>query len=145
MEKDPETKLPKKQTIYCIDILFSSYDITKVYSEVNLRDKMKTFLIDKVNDKIFILFKTKNSAGYIDHIIKILELKSSSLIQELRVSDTDLVGRLKSDIYTFENGYIYYNNTVVKIRYDLLDKRDSLLTSDQVFDSYPDIFHLKED
>jgi hypothetical protein len=45
----------------------------------------------------------------------------------------------------FENGCIYFNNTVVKIRYDLLDKRDALLTSDQVFDSYPDIFNIDED
>jgi hypothetical protein len=87
VDKDPETKLPRKQTIYCIDVLFSSYEVSKVYAEINLRDKMKTFLIDKVNNKMFILFKTKNTAGYVDHVFKILELDSSSLMQELRISD----------------------------------------------------------
>ena len=31
---------------------------------------------------------------------------------------------------------------MIKIRYDLLDKRDSMLNSDQVFDKYPDIFKI---
>jgi hypothetical protein len=81
---------------------------------------------------MIILFKAINSAGYVDHILKILELKSTILIQELRIDDEELVGRLKSDIFTFEDGHLYYNNTVIKIRYDLLDKRDSLLTADQI-------------
>lgn len=48
VEKDPmtKTKIIKKQMIYRVDILFSSYDVNKVYSEVNMRDKMKTFLVD---------------------------------------------------------------------------------------------------
>ena len=41
-----KTKIIKKQMIYRVDILFSSYDVNKVYSEVNMRDKMKTFLVD---------------------------------------------------------------------------------------------------
>lgn len=31
-----------------------------------------------------------------------------------------LVGRLLSGLYTFVNGHIYFNNNVIKIRYDLL-------------------------
>jgi len=47
-------------------------------------------------------------------------------------------------MFTFKDGFIYYNNTVIKIRYDLIDKQDSLLTSDQVFDKYPSIFKINE-
>lgn len=81
VEKDEETKRPKKQFIKRIDILFSSFDIIKVYAEINLRDKMKTFLVDHSNNKLFIMFKAKNTSGYVDHVLKILELDSTNLIQ----------------------------------------------------------------
>lgn len=58
--------------------------------------------------------------------------------------DENLIGRLKSDCFTFTSGNIYFNNSVVKIRYDLLDKRDSMLTADQVFDFYDDVLNLDE-
>lgn len=37
------------------------------------------------------------------------------------VSFRPLIGRLESGLYTFVDGHIYYNNNVIKIRYDLLE------------------------
>ena len=58
------------------------------------------------------------------------------------MDDKELIGRIKSELLTFTNGFIYFNNTVVKIRYDLINANDSLLTANQIFDIYEDVFDL---
>jgi hypothetical protein len=86
------------------------------------------------------MFKKVNLGGFKEHTLKIFELKTYHLIQVLDIRDEDMIGRIKSDLFTFTEGNIYFNNCMIKIRYDLLDKNDSMLTADQVFDFYPDIF-----
>ena len=57
-----------------------------------------------------------------------------------------MIGRVKSDLFTFTNGYIYYNNCVVKIRYDVLDEPENfLITEDQLFDTFNGIFLQEPD
>jgi hypothetical protein len=114
--------------------------MSKVYHETNTRDKMKTFFIDPYKNKLFILYKKLSFTGLKNHHMKILELDTCNLIQELSLSNTQMIGRIKSDLFTFTDGFIYWNNNMIKIRYDLLDKKDLMLTCDQVFDFYPDIF-----
>jgi len=53
------------------------------------------------------------------------------------------LGRLLSGLYTFVDGHIYYNNNVIKIRYDLIESFDShRYKENEVFDYYFDIFEL---
>jgi len=44
-------------------------------------------------------------------------------------------------------GHIYYNNKVIKIRYDLLDEKQTKfdLEEDQVFDHYSDVLYIDPD
>lgn len=44
---------------------------------------------------------------------------------QLMINDEELIGRLLSGLYTFVDGHIYYNNNVIKIRYDLLSDLES--------------------
>jgi len=39
----------------------------------------------------------------------------------MQVKSPEIIGRLKSNLYNFVGGHIYYNNKVIKIRYDLLE------------------------
>jgi len=39
----------------------------------------------------------------------------------MRIKNPEIIGRLKTNLYNFVGGHIYYNNKVIKIRYDLLD------------------------
>ena len=42
-----------------------------------------------------------------------------------------------SDLYTFEDGYIYYKNNVIKIRHDLINSAESEKYSENdIFDYY---------
>ena len=55
------------------------------------------------------------------------------------------MGILKSGLYTYVNGHIYYNNNAIKIRYDLIGKNgDQNLKENEIFDYYVDIIPLKE-
>ena len=60
---------------------------------------------------------------------------------ESLIKQKSLIGRLASGMYTFVDGHIYYNNNVIKIRYDILDKPHSQkYTEFEIFDFYFDIF-----
>jgi hypothetical protein len=50
-----------------------------------------------------------------------IDLKEGTLLYDLEIKDPFLIGRLKSGLYTFNDGHIYYNNSVIKIRYDLIN------------------------
>jgi len=63
-----------------------------------------------------------------------------------------LIGKLESGLYTFVDGHIYYNNNVIKIRYDLIDQEiesglgegdKSKYKENEIFDYYFDIFDMK--
>ena len=62
---------------------------------------------------------------------------------EIRIQSEQLIGRLLSGLYTFVDGHIYYNNNVIKIRYDLMTSKTAhKYTEEELFDSYFDIFKL---
>jgi hypothetical protein len=53
-----------------------------------------------------------------------------------------LIGRLESGLYTFVDGHIYYNNNVIKIRYDLFNNSGINYKENEIFDYYFEIFEL---
>ena len=67
------------------------------------------------------------------------------ILFESTIQDKPLIGRLASGMYTFVDGHIYYNNNVIKIRYDILNHpHSSKYTETDIFDFYYNIFQLKE-
>lgn len=75
--------------------------------------------------------------------LKIFDLLKNETIYELDISNQELIGRLTSGLYTFVKGHIYYNNNVIKIRYELFDGRDIVPSEDEVFDQYDNVFNLE--
>lgn len=62
-----------------------------------------------------------------------------------KVTNQELIGRIKSGLFNFINGHIYFNNRVIKCRYDLLEKKGlKELEEDQVFDYFENILLLNE-
>lgn len=43
---------------------------------------------------------------------------------ECHLHNEALIGRLSIGMYTFTNGHIYFGNTVIKIRYDLIENNE---------------------
>jgi hypothetical protein len=51
---------------------------------------------------------------------KIFDMNKNVMEADVRLTNEELIGRLLSGLYTFVDGHIYFNNNVIKIRYDLL-------------------------
>ena len=51
--------------------------------------------------------------------LKLFDLESNKTAFEIELHNEILIGRLISGLCTVINGHIYYNNNLVKIRYDL--------------------------
>ena len=59
--------------------------------------------------------------------------------------DDELIGRLLSGLYTFVDGHIYYNNNVIKIRFDILSQSRNIqdFNEFEIFDYYRDVIKLE--
>lgn len=67
------------------------------------------------------------------------------MLFDLPIKNLSLIGRLKSGLYTFVDGHIYFNNEVIKIRYDLIESANNQTYKEtELFDFYNDIFILGE-
>jgi hypothetical protein len=68
------------------------------------------------------------------------------VIYDALVDNRDLLGRIMSMTYVFVDGYIYYNNDVIKIRYDFIRDAEILrdVIEEDIFDYYQDIILLGE-
>ena len=71
----------------------------------------------------------------------IVETNSQKTIYSGDVSNPELLGRLKSQTFAISKGHIYYNNQLIKIRYDLLSPD---ICEHDVFDYYENILDLNE-
>lgn len=63
------------------------------------------------------------------------------------VKDEWLIGRLKNMRFIFNDGHLYYNNHVIKIRYDLVKNNSThrALNEYELFDYYFNILNFKKD
>ena len=68
----------------------------------------------------------KNNKNKRDKFISIYDIDSNFMIYSKQTQDMELIGRLKSNLYIFLDGHIYYGNKVIKIRYDEISKNISL-------------------
>lgn len=75
---------------------------------------------------------------------KIFDLESQEIEFETIIYDKELSGRLESGMYTFVGGHYYYNNNVIKIRYDLiLNNRNIQYAAEDILTTYKNCFILE--
>ena len=75
------------------------------------------------HSKVIMLLKSVKRGGSRQkkvNKVKIYDYLGEKVLWNGVVSGEELVGRLKSGLYTLVDGHIFYNNCVIKIRYDLL-------------------------
>ena len=78
--------------------------------------------------------------GY-NNKITLFDLTNKRIIFEMIVTNSELHGRLESGLYVIIDGHIYYKNKIIKIRYDLIEKKQGMhLSEEEVFDYYDNIF-----
>jgi len=129
-----------------VDVYFRYSQCEAILSESSVKEEIIAFNIDQDTLRIFLLAETfnDNSNSFDTKIFKIYCLKKRGFIFEVKIKDEPLIQRLKSGLYTLIDGHIYFNNNVIKLRYDRMNKKDShILVEDEVFDFYYGIFQLK--
>jgi len=85
----------------------------------------------------------KNHEEKRDKFVTLFDFENEKILYHIRVTNREIIGRLKSNLYNFVEGHIYYGNKVIKIRYDQIDKSGvKALKEDQLFDYYENILSL---
>jgi len=90
-----------------------------------------------------ILTGIKNQKNKRDKFFTLYDIDTERILYSLQITNREIIGRLKSNLYNFTDGHIYYGNKVIKIRYDLL-KQQGELGENQLFDHYNNILLLQE-
>ena len=129
--------------VHMLECLFGSFKCSQVYFDVNLKAEILNFGVDNTKKRLMILTGIKNNHDKRDKFLTIYDLTTEKVIFNLMIKAREIIGRLKSNLYNFTEGHIYYNNKVIKIRYDLIEQRQgALITETEVFDHYDNIFKL---
>ena len=128
--------------IYLIETIFGSYKRTEVYHDKDNRAEILNFGVDNSERRLIILSGIKNMKNKRDKFFTIYEFDNEKQVYSLQITNPEIIGRLKSNLYIFTDGHIYFGNKVIKIRYDLLEKNKEL-KENQLFDHYKDILLLE--
>jgi hypothetical protein len=89
--------------------------------------------------------RSPSKRGYRQKYVKIYDKENENTLWNAKVHNNELIGRLKTQFYQFIQGHIYFNNKVIKIRYDLLNKKNIKDLSDfEVFDFYDNLFNMTQ-
>jgi hypothetical protein len=90
------------------------------------RDKIIALLIDQIANIILFVTRTKQITTESDITVvklKLFDLNKNIQVFEIELTNTYFIGRLISGLCTLIDGHIYFNNNLIKIRYDLIDSK----------------------
>mmetsp|Transcript_16686 Transcript_16686/g.25715 ORF Transcript_16686/g.25715 Transcript_16686/m.25715 type:complete len:209 (+) Transcript_16686:932-1558(+) len=127
-------------------MMFSTFQISTVYEEKqsSKADVIKAHAIDYKKRILILMYKTDKNTIIHRNRFKLVDIEKQQAILNVNVSDTDIVGRFKSGLFTLVDGHFYFGNSVIKLRYDLIERSKTLqLMENQVFDKYEDLLDLK--
>lgn len=131
--------------IHQIAIDISTFEVQTIYETDELLYEVINYGFDEVEKVIVFLkqdkSKNKSKPKYFVTIVDILDDDQIKVLFNERITQPRVIGRLKSGMYMIVNGHIYFNNEVIKIRYDLLKQENSTkeYRETQIFDIYKDI------
>ena len=100
------------------------------------------FGIDNSTKRLIVLTGIKNNKLKRNKFITLLDIENEQIIYSKITHDLELIGRLKSNLYIFVEGHIYYGNKVIKIRYDLINNQ-KYLDETKIFNQYNKILPIK--
>ena len=102
---------------------FGSYKVTDIYEDKDQNAEILNFGVDNTSSRLIILSRVKNPKGKSFKYFTLYSFNRDKIIFQMKIENKEIIGRLKSNLYNFVGGHIYYNNKVIKIRYDLIEGR----------------------
>ena len=117
------------------EIFFSGHRAKSVYEILSSNEEIINFNVDIAAKKLLIYSKIKNLAEGHNMKLTVYDLNKKKVIFGLIVREKNLCGRLESGLYTLVDGHIYYNNDVIKLRYDLIEQpKSKKYRENEIFD-----------
>ena len=101
-------------------ILPSSYELETIYEEKSNQKRIKDISVDSGGQSMQILVETIEDNYVFTHEYICICLKSNQIAFTTQLTNLEMIGRLCSGLYLYHNGHIYYENSVIKIRMDLI-------------------------
>lgn len=131
--------------LYEIRLGFSEVFIESTFTFKQVALRVDGYGYDYETRNVILLLTNKKKTGRVN-MMQISSIDSQKTPLWLgKVTNKELIGRIKSNLFTFINGHIYFNNRVIKCRYDLLEKKGlKELEEDQVFDYFEEILLLEQ-
>ncbi len=106
---------------------------------------IKAHAIDYKKKSLVIMYKANKSSIIHKNKFKIYDLEKQMSLLSVSVTDPDIIGRFKSGLFTFVDGHMYFGNSVIKLRHDLIERNQTVqLKQNNVFDKYDDLLDLKQ-
>ena len=134
-------------TIMMVETLPGQYKMTHIYEDLDHKTEILNFGVDNTRNRLIILTGKKNHRGKREKFIQIFDVNGQKTLYKIKVTDKTLIGRLKTNLYNFVEGHIYFGNSVIKIRYDLIDeyqKTGRYIPENQLFDIYTDVLDFED-
>ena len=92
---------------------------------------------------MLVLTSSMNKKLKSENYLGLFDLDTEKTILKFKLTDPEVTGRMKTNLYHFVGGHIYFNNRVIKVRYDLLSDTTIDLNEDTFFDHYNEVLQLK--
>lgn len=128
-----------------LTLSYCNYQIKTVYIDSDVKDKIMAFNTDNIKQKILVVCQSYSLPNDPVYTFKIFDMVKMQEEFTIALKNEELIGRLLSGLYTFVDGHIYFNNNVIKIRYDLIKTQNAgNLSENGIFDRYYNIFPLEE-
>ena len=109
-EMEYNGKFVLNSKIYLIQSVFGSYSKTQIYQDKDQRAEILNFGIDNQKRRIIILTGIKNQKDKRDKFFTIYEIDTEKVLYQLQIKNREIIGRMKSNLYNFTDGHIYYLN-----------------------------------
>ena len=121
----------------------SRWSVKTVFKDSSINDVLLTFMYDNDCNRLLLFYKSEEMLGKIGYKLKIYNEQKNMLEFEVEITSEDLIGRFLSGRFSFTHGFMYFQNSVVKVRYDLIES--SMIdhyTEKEIFDTYDNVLKL---
>ena len=124
--------------------MFSSFQITTLFEHYEISSKVKGHAFDFKAMKILLDLKLKNSKNQKGRQLIVWDLIKQKEQTQAILVDKEIIGRFSSELFILVDGHFYFNNDVIKIRYDQIKKsKFKPVREHTLFDHFSEIIDLR--
>ena len=129
--------------IKMVECRFSMYEVKTLLENKDTSFQVHNYSIDKTENKMLLLTSSMTNRQEKENQLGVFDLETENIVLKFKLRDKEVIGRMKTNLYHLIGGHIYFNNRVIKVRYDLMLDPTIDLSEEVFFDHYEKVLHLK--